>query len=187
MFGSRLLQPLLMQSCTLNLTYNALITVFLVYAIRSIGLSASRLGFVIGTRAVLGLVGALVAARVTTSLGLGRTLLVTTLGASQAVAGVSAVVLDVATVTLRQVVTPNRLLARMNGSYRMLLFGMGPLGAIAGGALGSALGLRQAMVVTAIAVITPTIWILFSPVFRLAEMPSGPDENAVRDHVRTAA
>ena len=87
--------------------------------------------------------------------------------------------------TLRQVVTPNRLLARMNGSYRMLLFGMGPLGATAGGVLGSALGLRQAMVLTAIAVITPTTWILFSPVFRLAEMPSGPDEGAFRDRGRT--
>lgn len=208
-FGSRMLRSLLLQSCTFNFCYNMLITVFLVYAIRSLGLSASQLGLVIGTGAVAAFVGALFANRITTALGLGRTLLGTTLGAclspllllfpdsasltalvilgaSRAVYGVTVVVYNVATVTLRQVVTPNRLLARMNGSYRLLLFGMGPIGAITGGALGSALPLRQAMVIAAIALMTPIIWILFSPVFWLKEMPSGPDEDAFRGIARTA-
>ncbi|MFL6162575.1 MAG: hypothetical protein ACJ74U_10120 [Jatrophihabitantaceae bacterium] len=35
---------------------------------------------------------------------------------------------NVITVTVRQTVTPNRLFGRMNASYRMVLFGMAPLG-----------------------------------------------------------
>ncbi len=202
-FGSRVLRSLLLQSCTFNFCYNALITIFMVYAIRRVGLSSSQLGFVIGAGAVAAFVGAVLANRVTAALGLGRVLLGTTLGAclspllllipqgsappdlvilgaSQAVYGASVIVYNVASVTLRQVVTPNRLLARMNGSYRLLLFGTGPLGAITGGALGSALGLRQALVIAGIALTTPIIWIPFSPAFRLEEMPSGPDEDASR-------
>jgi MFS family permease len=208
-FGSRVLQSLLLQSCTFNFSYNALITVFVVYAIRRLGLSSSELGFVIGAGAAAALVGAVFANRITTAFGLGHTLVVTTLGAclsplllliphgssptallilgaSQAVYSVNVVVFNITTVTLRQIMTPNRLLARMNGSYRMLLFGAGPLGAITGGALGSALGLRPALVITAIALTTPAIWILFSPVFRLKKMPSGPEDDLARACVPTA-
>ena len=108
------------------------------------------------------------------------------LGASQASYGISIVVFNVATVTLRQIVTPNRLLARMNASYRMLLFGAGPLGAIAGGGLGAALGLRPAMMITVIALTTPAAWLPFSPVFRLRQMPSGPDEDISKDQASDA-
>jgi MFS family permease len=197
-FGNRLLRSLLMQSCTFNFAYNALITIFLVYAVRQLGLHAAALGLVLGVGSVVALVAAVFAGRITAALGPGRTLLVTTLGsclspllllipsgpspatlavlaAAQAVSGATAVVFNITTVTLRQIVTPDRLLARMNGSYRLLLFGTGPLGAIAGGALGSALGLRSALVIAAIVVTTPAIWILFSPAFRLTEMPTGPD------------
>ncbi len=207
-FGSPVLRALLWQSCMFNFGYNALITVFTVYAIRWLGLSAAALGFVLGAGAVAALAGALIANRVTTAVGLGRTLLITTLGAcwwppllllahdaspvslvvlaiSQAVNGVSVVIYNVTTVTLRQIVTPDKLLARMNGSYRMLLFGTGPLGALTGGALGGALGLRPALVVTAIVLATPTVWILFSPVFRLKEMPSGPDEGMFATPLRS--
>lgn len=197
-FGSRVLLLLLLQSCTFNFLQNALVTIFTVYAIRSLGLTPTELGLVVGAGAAAAFAGAVLTNRITSTLGLGRTLLVTTvgsclapllllipndssptalviLGASQAVAGFCIVVYNITTVTFRQIVTPNRLLARMNGSYRMLLFGTGPLGAITGGVLGSALGLGPAMVIAAIALTTPIIWVRFSPIFRLTEMPSRPE------------
>jgi MFS family permease len=193
-FGSRLLRTLLSQSAAFNLFQNALITVFVVYAIRVLGLSPAKLGFVIGAGAVGAIAGAYFANRITRAVGLGRVMLATVLGnclaplllliprgaglgslavlaASQIVYGVGLVVYNVNTVTLRQVVTPNRLLARMNASYRLLLFGTIPLGALLGGALGEAYGLRAAMVVTALLLTTPLVWIAFGPVFRLREMP----------------
>ena len=41
------------------------------------------------------------------------------------------------------------------------------------GLLGSAVGLRHAMVISVLALTTPMLWLAFSPVFRLKEMPAG--------------
>lgn len=208
-FGSRLLRSLLVQSCTFNVIYNALFTVFMVYAVRRLGLDATALGLVLGAGSVAAFAAAVFAGRITAALGPGRTLMIATLGSclspllllvptggspaalvilgvAQAISGANAVVFNITTVTLRQIVTPDRLLARMNGSYRMLLFGSGPLGAVAGGALGSAVGLRPALVITAIALTTPIVWILFSPVFRLTEMPSRPPAEGSYAHQRAS-
>ena len=71
--------------------------------------------------------------------------------------------------------TPKRVLARMNASFRMLLFGSTPLGALLGGLLGSVLGLRSALTISVLAMTSPLLWLFFSPAFRLKQMPSGPD------------
>jgi hypothetical protein len=67
----------------------------------------------------------------------------------------------------------------MNASYRMVLFGTIPVGALLGGTLAQYLGLRPAMVITLLLLTTPIAWTFFSPVFRLREMPSGPDDPSV--------
>jgi MFS family permease len=195
-YGSKLLRVLLAQSATLNVGFGAVSTIFTVYAIRVLGLSPDKLGIAIGSLAVGALFGALLAARIGGMLGLGHTLVLAIIGVSASPlllliprgAGPVAMLLLIAawfghgfgisiwnvnTITLRQALTPMRLLARMNATYRMLLFGALPAGAVAGGLLGSALGLRSALVVSVIALTTPMLWIFFSPVFRLAEMPLG--------------
>jgi hypothetical protein len=90
--------------------------------------------------------------------------------------GVNLAVYNVNTLTLRQVVTPNRLLARMNASYRLILFGAAPIGAVFGGTMADLLGLRTALVIAVIGVTTPLLWIFFSPVFRLKDIPTAPIE-----------
>ena len=60
----------------------------------------------------------------------------------------------------------------MNATYRMLLFGALPVGAMAGGLLGSVVGLHSALAVAVIVLTAPIAWIFFSPVFRLTEMPT---------------
>jgi MFS family permease len=200
-YGSRLLRALLIQGTALNLFFGAFITVFVVYAVRILGLSPFKLGIVIGAVAVGGLFGALFANRLRSTLGLGRTLVITTLAVSaaplllliprnaslvavailvlsQLVYGCNVTLFNVNAITLRQVVTPKRLLARMNATYRMQLFGAAPFGAIGGGLLGTAVGLRSALVISVIAMASPVLWTFFSPVFRLKEMPQGPDEEA---------
>jgi MFS family permease len=196
-YGSKVLRNLLHQSATFNLFQNAMITVFLVYAVRAVGLSATRLGLVMGLGAFGGLVGAVIANRVTKIIGLGRVLRITTYCACAApllfltahtpslvslivltsafvVYTFSLVIYNVNTMTLRQVVTPRDVLARMNASYRMVLFGTIPLGALLGGALAQELGLRPAMAITALLLTSPAAWTLFSPVYRLKAMPAGP-------------
>lgn len=198
-YGSPMLRNLLTQSGTYNLFFNAMMTVFVVYAVRTLGLSAAQLGIVLGTGALAALAGSIQANRITRRFGLGRTLVATTILActpqllfllargpdavsmailigAQAVYGFTIVIFNVNTLTLRQVVTPHRLLGRMNASYRMVLFGTIPFGALLGGALGEYLGLRAAMVITVILLTAPVLWTTFSPVFRLEKMPTGPDE-----------
>jgi hypothetical protein len=90
--------------------------------------------------------------------------------------GVAITVFNMNTITLRQMITPRRLLARMNATYRLLLFGMPPLGALIGGFLGAALGLRESLLITLIALMSPMLWLLHSPVFRIHDIPAGPDD-----------
>jgi MFS family permease len=193
-YGSPILRGLLTQSGTFNFFQNALITVFVVYAVRDLGLSPAKLGVVIGAISVGGVIGAMLANRLRTTFGFGRIMRFTTIfaalcplllliprdaGAASLVIliaaevfyGFNVLAFNVNTVTLRQVITPNRLLGRMNASYRLVLFGTGPLGAVLGGLLAQNIGLRPALVLTAILLTSPALWVFFSPVFRLREMP----------------
>jgi MFS family permease len=197
-YGSKLLRALLTQGTALNLFFGAFITVFVVYAVRILHLSPFELGIVMAAAAVGSLVGAMTATRVRKALGLGRVMLVNTVGVSvtlllllvprhaslpglailvgaQFVYGWNITMFNVSAITLRQITTPKRVLARMNATYRMLLFGAAPFGAVLGGLLGSAFGLRSALVISLLAMTSPLAWLFFSPAFRLKEMPVGPD------------
>jgi len=208
-YGTRLLRVLLAQSATLNVGFGAVSTVFTVYAIRTLHLSPAKLGITVAGLAVGALFGALLANRIRHALGLGRCMAVSIVGVSASPvalllprsaglvatavlfagwlghgAGIS--VWNVNTITLRQALTPMRLLARMNATYRMLLFGALPAGALAGGLLGNSLGLRSALVASAIVLPPPILWIFFSPVFRLVDMPLGPLSAASPDDADAA-
>jgi MFS-type transporter involved in bile tolerance (Atg22 family) len=195
-FGTPALRAMATQSTVLNMCFHAVITLFVVYAVRSLHLSPLKLGIVIGASAAGGLAGALSATQVRNAIGLGRTLAVTTVGVSAApllllvprdgsppavavlVAaqlgyGACMAMFNVNAITLRQVITPRQVLARMNATYRMLIYGAPPVGGVAAGLLGTAVGLRSALVISLIALTTPIAWIFFSPVFRLREMPHG--------------
>jgi MFS family permease len=205
-YGSKLLRALLTQSAALNLFFGAVITVFVVYAVRYLHLTPFKLGLVLGASAVGALTGALFSTRIRMRLGLGRSMVINTIGLSAAPllmivprgAGLGSMVIlicshllygsnvsmfNVTAITMRQTVTPRRVLARMNATYRMLLFGAPLFGALMGGLLGDALGLRPALIISLIAMTSPVLWIAFSPVFRLREMPAGPppDEANVRE------
>ncbi len=200
-YGSKLLRALLTQSAALNLFFGAVITVFVVYAVRYLHLTPFKLGLVLGASAVGALTGALFSTRVRKRLGLGRSMVINTIGLSAAPllmiiprgAGLGSMIIlicshllygsnvsmfNVTAITMRQTVTPRRVLARMNATYRMLLFGAPLFGALMGGLLGDALGLRPALIISLIAMTSPVLWIAFSPVFRLREMPSGPPPEA---------
>jgi predicted MFS family arabinose efflux permease len=83
-------------------------------------------------------------------------------------------------VSLRQVVTPDRLLGRMNASYRFLTYGAIPLGALLGGALGELLGLRAAVAVGAVGSLLTAPWALLPPLPQLRQMPQQATEPEAR-------
>ncbi|MGH3373827.1 MAG: MFS transporter [Actinoallomurus sp.] len=198
-YGSPVLRSLLGLSASFNFAQSAFITILVVYAVRSLGLSPFQLGIVIGATAVGGGIGAALANRVSKIFGVGPTMLCSLSGATlfpllflipqdngffsvllmsaiQFVYGFGVLIYNVHTVTLRQVVTPDRLLGRMNASYRLVLLGTQPPGAFLAGVVGQEFGLHTALLVAVIVFPFPILWSVFSPVMRMKEMPAGPDE-----------
>lgn len=198
-YGTKLLRILLAQSATLNVGFGAVSTIFTIYAVRALGFSPDKLGLALGSLAAGALGGSLLAARVQRLLGLPRTLTLAIIGVCASPlllliprnADVVSLLLAMAawlghgfgigmwnvnTITLRQVLTPMRLLARMNATYRMVLFGALPVGAMIAGLLGDAVGYWHATLISVIALTAPMAWLTFSPVFRLKELPTGPNQ-----------
>jgi hypothetical protein len=74
-------------------------------------------------------------------------------------------------VSYRQAICPARLQGRMNSAMRFLVWGTIPLGTLAGGALATWIGLREAIVVGALGSGLSFLWILLSPQRHLRDMP----------------
>jgi MFS family permease len=155
---------------TFNFANNAVLAVFVLYAVgptSAIGLSDPAYGLLLTSAAIGSLLGSFVADRVERTLGrvrslvlaiLGSALLVgapalTTnpllIGAAFFVGGATIVLWNVVTVSLRQRITPDRLLGRVNSAYRLLAWGTMPLGAAVGGLLAQLLGLRAVFAIMA--------------------------------------
>lgn len=61
----------------------------------------------------------------------------------------------------------------MNASFRFLVQGIVPLGALLGGALGERFGIRPTLLIGAIGELTAVLWLLLPSVRRVA-MPANP-------------
>jgi predicted MFS family arabinose efflux permease len=70
---------------------------------------------------------------------------------------------------------PAPLRARVSGAYSTINYGLRPVGALLGGALGSTLGLRTTMWIATTAALAGVIWLLPSPVPRLRTLQLQPD------------
>ncbi len=86
----------------------------------------------------------------------------------------SAVVYNVAQVSYRQAVTPPRLMGRMNAATRWIVWGTMPLGAVIGGALGTAIGVRPTLWIGLAGSWAAGLWVYFSPLRRMRDVPHEP-------------
>lgn len=129
-------------------------------ATQTLHLTARGYGFLLAGAAIGSLLGGLVNARVVTAIGALPALLTalatnvvvfvgiglspnaTVLGALLAVNGFVTTLWNVVTVSLRQQLVPSGLLGRVNSVYKMLGWGLIPLGALTGGLVAHLFGLR---------------------------------------------
>ncbi|NUR28227.1 MAG: MFS transporter, partial [Catenulispora sp.] len=79
-------------------------------------------------------------------------------------------VANVVIVSLRQSVTPARLMSRMTACFRMVLFGGGALGGLTAGLLSGAIGDRRALIMAAGFSAAVVVAVVASPVSRLREV-----------------
>ncbi len=73
--------------------------------------------------------------------------------------------------SLRQAITPQRLLGRVNANLRMIELGAMLAGSLVAGLLGEIVGLRLALVVGASAGLFGALWLAVSPVRHVRGLP----------------
>ena len=74
-------------------------------------------------------------------------------------------------VSLRQIITPNRLQGRMNATMRTIIWGTIPLGSFLGGVLCSSVGLVSTIVIGSVVAGFSALWVILGPIFRLRKCP----------------
>lgn len=74
--------------------------------------------------------------------------------------------------TVRQLVTPSALMGRVNATVQTAIYGVRPLGALAGGLVAAQAGLHAALLLIAVAFALSTAVIVLSPLARLRVLPS---------------
>jgi len=172
-------------------------SIFLVYAVREVGLSAGVIGIVFALGNLGFLAGALSANRISERLGVGPTivgsavlfgpaLLLVPLApagieepffvAAFALVGFAAVIYNITQLSYRQAICPERMQGRMNSVIRFVVWGTIPLGSLAGGALASAFDLRTAIWVGAIGNLFTFVPLLFSSLRSLERLPEQVEE-----------
>ncbi|MFE0190854.1 MFS transporter [Streptomyces sp. NPDC058989] len=169
-------------------------TLFVLYATTELRLGAGALGVVLGSGAVGGLIGASVAGRVVSGIGIGPTILLGFAGftaplllvplaggtdplvialllLAEFLSSVGLMLLDISSGSLIAALTPDALRSRLTGASRAVNYGFRPLGALAGGALGTVLGLRPTLWIATAGATLCFVWLLPSPVPRLRALP----------------
>jgi len=180
-------------TATSNLFSMFVFAIVIVFAVRELGLSAGVIGLVLSLGSAGSLVAAFTATRISRRFGIGPTTIAVALlwgpgmlllafapagneaipflVLSQLIFGFTAVVYNIVQVSYRQAICPPRLQGRMNSVMRFIVWGTIPIGALAGGALGTLVGLRETILIGAIGSGLSFLWILFSPQRHLREMP----------------
>jgi MFS family permease len=185
-------------TATSNLFSSLAFAIVLVFLVRELGLSAAVIGIVFSVGAAGSFAAAFTAMRLSRRFGIGPTTIAVSvlwgpglllfavapagnaaipfLVAGQLLAGFSIVVYNIIQVSYRQAICPPRLQGRMNSVMRFIVWGTIPIGALAGGALGTWVGLRETLVVGGVGTGLAVLWIVFSPQRHLRDMPEPIEE-----------
>ncbi|WP_181771087.1 MFS transporter [Amycolatopsis pittospori] len=194
-FTDTTLRSIVACTATANLFNGAFTAVQILFLNRDLGLSPATVGVVLAIGGIGGITGAIFANAITRRIGQARSIwlvplltwpfyLLLPLAApgwrvllfpvATMIAGFGIIVYNVAQVSYRQAVCPDRLLGRMNASVRFVVWGMLPLGGLLGGVLGEAIGIRGTLWVAVAGETAALLWVVFSPLRKLRDLPSEP-------------
>jgi MFS family permease len=197
---SPIIRAALGATATINFFNFVFFALFILYANRYLDVGPGLLGVVLGIGAIGGLIGAAVAGRIVRRLGIGpafalgcalfpvplvlvpladgpRWLVLACLALAEFGSAFGVMILDISGGTLSAAVVPDRLRARVTGAYMVVNYGVRPLGALLGGVLGTAIGVRPTLWIATLAATAGFAWLLPSPIMSLRDLPD-PDEVA---------
>jgi MFS family permease len=175
---------------------------FVLYATRYLHVNPGLLGLVLGIGAIGGVLGAAVTKRLASRLGVGRVytisclvftaplvlvplaggprlLVLGMLMAAEFISGFGVMMLDISIGAIFSAVIPDELRSRVSGAFQAVNYGTRPLGALAGGFLGSLIGPRPTLWIAAVGGMAGFLLLLPTslPKFR---MPAGSKNEAQR-------
>jgi MFS family permease len=160
LWNHRLLRALAICLGTWNAMQTGAFATFVLFALQVLDVTKVGFGILLTTFTIGSLIGSAIASKVVGLMGPGRALTLQmaigvlgflfigltsspiVVGLVFVMEGVVTVVWNVITVSMRQSIIPDRLLGRVNSVYRLLGWGMMPIGAALGGFLASTYGLR---------------------------------------------
>lgn len=193
--GNPTLRVLALTAAIFNSANRVFGTVFLLYVTRDLGIKPGVQGIIFAMGGISSFAGAVLASRITGRLGIGPAMiaayLIVGLGqglvplandaslvaigllvAQQYITDPAWTVMEISQVSLRQSITPDRWQGRMHASLRVIEFGGMLLGALAGGWLGSAIGLRSTLAIGAVGGAVAAVPLIFSPIRTLRSAPA---------------
>jgi MFS family permease len=194
LLGHPLLRAIIVASVPITFFTSGFLALYVLYATRDLGLAPATIGLIFAAGGVGAISGAMLARRAADRFGVGPAIIggwvlaaagallvplaagptvvvVVILALSKAFEGVTDTVANIHQWSLRQVVTPDRLAGRVTAGHRFAVYGAGAAGALVGGALGTALGLRPALFVCAVGALLSPLLAVFSPLRQLREQP----------------
>lgn len=203
--GERYLRLLTLTGAAYNFCYMFVEALFVVYAVRVLGLSPGVIGLIVALGALGGLAGAAVAGPLLNRFPFGRVfaaavvigyagpLLIPAATGDGPVLGIMIItgfflmraglaISNVAATSLRQAVTPTTMMARMTAGMRTVSWGIGTTGAIVGGLVGGQFGLRTGLWVAAIGFVLVAIPLLLSRIPRLPSLTGQNEDRPAESH-----
>jgi MFS family permease len=177
---------------TINFFGFFVLAVFVLYASRTLGLSAGLIGLILGAASFGALAGALIAPRVGRRLGIGRAVVVgailfpapmalfplahgshwlsgSMLLAGEFLSSVGVMIFDVNQNSLMVMIIPRAVRSRIVGVIRFFNYGTRPFGALLGGILGAAIGLRPTLWIAVAGCLLGALFLIASPMPRIRE------------------
>jgi MFS family permease len=200
--GARFIRrtPLLQASLLATATFNIFNTVFwaliVLFATQELHLGSGAIGVALGIGALGSVLGSAVAKGLAGRLGIGRLMIfafflaplplilvpladgppalsMALLTAAEFLSGVGVMILDVGLFSLQAALIPDQLRSRVWGAILFVNWGVRPIGAVAGGLLAGAIGLRPTMWIAAVGGLAGVLWLLPS---RMSQVRDVSDE-----------
>ena len=194
LWSSSVIRASLLATATINFFNFVFWALFILYATRALGVHPGALGLVLGAASVGGVLGSIFAGRISRRMGVGPAFvlgcvlfptplvlvplaggahwqILAFLFAAEFLSGFGVMILDITAGSIKAALVPDRLRARVSGAYMVVNYGVRPLGALVGGALGTWIGLRPTLWIASVGAIAGVLWLLPSPLLRLRDLP----------------
>jgi predicted MFS family arabinose efflux permease len=201
-FGNTSLRAVGLASAAFQISFAALMTVYLVFLPRTLGLSGLEVGVVLAATGPGAIIGSLQAAWLPRRIGHGTamvggailgdavllllplqhgssTVTICVLVAINILFGICGQVVDVTVISVRQAITPVRMQGRVVATINFVGMGLTPLGSLLGGVLAVECGTRVGLLLTALVLGLSPVCMLLSPLARLGRaLPETHDPDA---------